>query len=171
MKITLDWLKKNRACIEGVEWFSNHVEKSAIKEPELEIVINALLEEDHSQWANWTLVRFLDRKQKIQYAVFAAEQVIDIFEKKYPNDKRPRKAIEAAKKCLGNDTKEDRASAYAAAYAAYAYAASAAAYAAYAAAYAAAAYAASSSAAASAKKKMREKILKYGLSLLKGEGL
>ena len=36
----------------------------------------------------------------------------------YPEDKRPREAIEAAKKCIENDTPENRAAARAAAWAA-----------------------------------------------------
>ncbi len=86
-------------------------------------------------------------KQYVSYAVFAAEQVLDIFENKYPDDKRPRKAIQAAKKCIKNPSKENKKAAdvYAAAYAdAYA-----------------------DAAAAAAKKKMQIKILEYGIKLLK----
>ena len=35
------------------------------------------------------------------------EQTISIYEKKYPNDNRPRKAIEAAKKCINNPSIEN----------------------------------------------------------------
>ena len=52
------------------------------------------------------------------YAIFAAEQVIGFFEKKYPEDKRPRKAIEAAKDYLKDPSDKNKAAAYAAAYAA-----------------------------------------------------
>ena len=56
----------------------------------------------------------------VQYAVFAAEQVIDLFEQKYPDDKRPREAIEAAKKCIDDPSEKNKvaAAAYTAAYAA-----------------------------------------------------
>ena len=37
------------------------------------------------------------KKDSVLLAIFAAELIIDIFEKKYPDDKRPRQAIEAAK--------------------------------------------------------------------------
>jgi len=37
------------------------------------------------------------KEDSVKLAIFAAEQVIEIYEKKYPNDKRPREAIEAAK--------------------------------------------------------------------------
>jgi hypothetical protein len=39
-------------------------------------------------------------------AVYAAELVLGYFEKEYPDDKRPRMAIEAAKRWLGNPTKD-----------------------------------------------------------------
>jgi hypothetical protein len=40
--------------------------------------------------------------------VFAAELVLPIFEEKHPEDTRPRKAIEAAKKALEKDTLKNR---------------------------------------------------------------
>jgi hypothetical protein len=49
-----------------------------------------------------------DPKERASLAIKCAEMVLYIFEKKYPNDKRPRKAIEAAKKCLANPTKENK---------------------------------------------------------------
>jgi hypothetical protein len=176
MKITLEWLEKERACSSGVEWFK------AQKKSEHDEVINSLVEENLFDWANWTIVRLMTHSQKIEYAIFAAEQVIDIFEKQYPDDKRPRNAITAAKKVCAHDTLEtwdaarDAAgaagaaanAAYAAADSAYAaanaaYAAANSANAAYAAANAAyAAYAAADS----AKKKLQEKIIKFGLKIL-----
>jgi hypothetical protein len=79
----------------------------------------------------------------IAFAVLCAESVLNIFETKYPNDKRPRKAIEAAKKYLKTKTPAAAHAAYAARAAAdAAAAAAAAAYAAHAAADAYAAHAA-----------------------------
>ena len=124
----------------------------------------------------------MKRKQCIQYAIYAAEQVIDIFEKEYPDDKRPRKAIDAAKLYLEKPTKENKAAASSASSASYASsAASASAYAASASSSSAAAsyasYAAVSSYAASASyaayaayaAAIKIKILKYGISLLEGK--
>jgi hypothetical protein len=96
------------------------------------------------------------RLVRVAFAILCAESVIAIYEKHYPNDDRPRQAIEAARKYLKKPTNAYAANADAAAAAAYAaYAAYAAAnaaanaaYAAYAAAYAAAnAYAAAAYAA------------------------
>jgi len=50
------------------------------------------------------------------YACYCAKYVIDIYEKKYPNEKRPRNAIETAEKFAhGNVTKDELAAARAAA--------------------------------------------------------
>jgi hypothetical protein len=110
-----------------------------------------------------------------KYAVFAARQVLDLFEKEYPGDNRPRAAIEAAEKYIAEPTEANKNAAYAAyaaATAAYAaYAAATAAYAAYAAAYdaraAAAAYAAYY--ASCANPACRSAIVAYGRKLFAEE--
>ena len=144
MKLTLDFLEEKKACKSGIDWFSKQSETDPIK-----LIKNWIDKKKHLDWANWLIVRVMEYRQYVEYAIFAAEQVIDIFDKKYPDDKRPRLAIDAAKKCLENPSAENKKAAaaadYAAAAASYAaasYAAYAAAYAAYAAVYAAASYAA-----------------------------
>lgn len=73
----------------------------------------------------WALTRrhFLDTKEKaVRFAIFCAEQSIDIFEARYPDDKRPRAAIEAAKAWLESPSDNaaraatDATTAYTAAY-------------------------------------------------------
>jgi len=178
MIITSEFLKEKGACSEGFKWVS---EQKLIG---LEAIpfIKKLISADKLRWANWLIVRVMDYKQYVSYAVFAAEQVIEIFEKKYPDDKRPRLAIEAAKKCIDGPSKKNKNAAANAANAAYAavnaaYAANAAtdtvadaaAYAAVNAAYAAnaAANAANSAYAAVNAATMGIKILDYGIGLLK----
>ena len=171
--ISVSYLNKISACKEAVEMFKNQNETNPVK------IIQGTMEINHFDWANWLIVRLMTRKQKLQYSIFAAESVINIYEKKHPNDKRPRRAIEAAKKVLKYDSKKNRAAAYAAATAATAYvAADAAAYAAYAAA-AAAAYAATAARtaaaaaydayAAYAHKQLQKKIINYGIKLLRSK--
>src|SRR3990167_9369740 len=48
------------------------------------------------------------RKDSLSLVIYAAEKVLSNFEKEFPNDKRPREAIEAAKKVLFKDTKKNR---------------------------------------------------------------
>ena len=100
----------------------------------------------------WVFVRSVSTDFKRRFAIEVTESVLHIFEQKYPNDKRPREAIVAAKLFLDGalSRKADAAAAadaaaYAAADAAHAAAADAAAYAADAA--AAAAHAAAADAA------------------------
>jgi hypothetical protein len=165
--ITDEWIKKYSPCPEAIEWWDK-------KERNSLIILNKLMEDKQYNFANWFIVRIMTYRDYVSYAVYAAEQVIDIYEKRYPDDKRPRNAIEAAKKCIENPSKENKTEATYAAYAA-AFAANAAAYAAAACAAAfaaadaanAAAYAANAAAdAAAARNKMKLKILKYGIKLL-----
>ena len=180
MKITKKWLEEKNACSSGTDWFLAQEETDGIK------VVKQLIQIKRLDWANWLIVRIMDYKQYVSYAVYAAELVLPIYEKKYPEDKRPRNAIEAAKKCIDNPSKENKKAAADAAYAAYAasYASYAASYASYAADAAYAAYAAdavaydaadaaaaydaadAADAAAAFYTAMRLKILKYGLKLL-----
>ena len=100
--ITIKWLKKEDACKEGIKWFKKQKEREVIK------VVKALMNDKHLDWANWLLPRTMTYKQYVSYAIFAAEQCLSRWEKKYPKDRRPRKAIEAAKKCLKNPSKKNK---------------------------------------------------------------
>jgi hypothetical protein len=147
LKLTLKWLNEQGACKDGVQWWKEHKTNDPIK------AIKGLMNGNRFDYANWLIVRLMTHEQQIKYAIFAAEQVIGIYEKQYSKDDRPRKAIEAAKEYLTHPDKKHKAAAYAAAYAATyaAYAAYAAADAAtYAAAAATYAYAAAAAAAAAA---------------------
>ena len=164
--ITVEWLQSKGACEESIKAWHGETDHDTFA------TLNRLVVKN-PEWGHWLICRIMNKNQSVQYAIFAAEQVIDIYEGKYPNDKRPRNAIEAAKAYVQNPSKKTKAYAAAdAAYAAYAaaYAADAAAYAAYAAAAAAyAAYAAAyadDAADAYKRRKMKAKILKYGIGLL-----
>ena len=110
MKITEEFLTSHNACKSAMKWVT---ENKLIGLHEIDF-IKKLMESEKYSWANWLIVRLMNKTQKVQYAIFAAEQVIDIYEKKYPDDLRPRKAIEAAKSYLDNPCKKTKA--YAAAY-------------------------------------------------------
>jgi hypothetical protein len=149
MQITLQMLENWDACEDGIDWFNEQYTDGTI---EFDILVKDLKDDTKYSYLNWLVTKLLTGDNCIRYAIYAAESVLYIFEDKYPDDLRPRKAIEAAKEYL--NTKTNAAAAKAAADAAYAaanaaYAAANAAYAAYAAAYAAnaAAYAAYAAAA------------------------
>ena len=132
IKITLRQLKTLQACEPGIIWFKKQKDKS------LKGIVKNLLDDNHFDYVKWLLKNLLTKEQNQLWAINSAESVLGLFETKYPNDLRPRQAIQAAKDFLaGKITAYD---AYAAAHAAAdaAYAAHAAAYAAaHAAAYAA----------------------------------
>jgi hypothetical protein len=180
MKVTKARLVKLGACDKAiVRYFSDR------KSCEAKDLLSAAIKNEDWLMAQWGLSRLMNHKQQITWAVYCAEQVIKIYEDKYSGDDRPRKAILAAKAYLKKPTPENKAAAYAAAYAANAayaaaYDANAAANAAYAAAYAAnaanAAYAAAYAANAAANaayadeyKKMQIKLLRKGLEILEAK--
>ena len=102
MKITKAWLKENDACSKGIAWFEVQKEIEVVK------VAKALIKENKLSWANWLLPRTMKYKQYVEYAIYSAELVLPIFEKKYPENKKPSIAIEAAKKCLENPSKKNK---------------------------------------------------------------
>jgi len=138
-KFTIEDLKKLDPCEEGLYWYLQNIKSENLHK----ILIQ--LNNHEPQWARWLFTNIMNKKQCVEIAVYSAELALHIFEERYPNDDRPRKAIEAAKKYLAsnNNADADYATAYDAANAAAADASYAAAYAtvyaAYAAAYAAAA--------------------------------
>lgn len=144
MKITLNWLKEKGACKKGFAWFKAQKETDIIK------VLKKLGKQKHYQWANWLIVQVMTRPQYLSYAIFSAEQVIENYEKEYPDDKRPRNAVEAARKVLTGDTEENRSAACGAAESA-------------------ACGAAYSAACGAAREAMQQKILDYGIKLLSGQ--
>ena len=179
MKITLEFLNKIYACPEDITF----VKENKLIGLEVVDFIEKLIELDKLQLASWLTARALSKVDRVRYAVFAAEQVLHIFEEKYLGDDRPRKAIEAARFYINNPSvTASRAVAAAArdAYDAYAYAAAsvayapsrvaAAAHAAYDAAHVADAAHAAYDAYATydvADDKMFKKIIKNGIKLLK----
>ena len=139
MKITTRFLNDRNACQEGMQWVSDNKLIGMEALP----FIDSLIKGDKLDWANWLIVRVMNYKQYVNYAVFAAEQVIDIYEKQHPDDKCPRNAIEAAKKCIDNPNAENKKAAADDAAAD-----------------------ADDDAAYAVKKEMKIKILKYGIKLL-----
>ena len=76
--------------------------------------------DDKQVWSEMRLVKTYKwtKKDSVSLAIYAAEMVLENFEKKYPDDLRPRQAIEAAKKILKHDTEENRSAAMSAAWSA-----------------------------------------------------
>lgn len=147
MKITIEKLEELAACPEGKDAFKEAYPKGVT----LKILCKRCLKEDKFAWANWLIAHLLSPNNKARYAIYSAELVLHIFEKEYPEDNRPRKAIEATKTWLKNPTEKNKMAAHHAADAATdaAYAADAAYY------------------ATRADSGIKGKIINYGLTLIK----
>ena len=93
MKITQKWIDKHHPCgwqddSDSVGWW---IDKGNPANPFK--ILNLLISENKLDWANWFVVQLMNHKQQVLSAVYAAKQVIGIFEAKYPDDDRPRLAI------------------------------------------------------------------------------
>ena len=115
MKITKEWLNKNNACLEGIEYCE---EKGFIGLPAEEFA-EKLIDVKKLNWANWLVVRALNKIDRVRYAVYAAKLVLPVYEEKYQGDDRPRKAIDAAESYIDNPCAAARDAVYAS-HAAYA---------------------------------------------------
>jgi len=167
MLINKEYLKSLSPCEDRYKHYLTHYK-------DFEGMLEAFLDLPELIYTDkvWVFVRSIDKDKLRLVAADFAERVLHIYESKYPNDDRPRKAIEAARRgdkdadSAVSDAADDAYAvayavavsdaAYAAAYAAAAAAAHAAYAAVYAAAYAAAAAAAAAYAAVYAARKEEE---------------
>lgn len=147
MKITKKWLDEKGACVLDEEKLRAETEFDG----DILKIVKHLMSKNRFQDANWLITHCNTEFQNVQYAIFAAEQVLYIFEDRFPEDNRPRLAITAAKEYLENQSEETYAAdtAYTAAYAA--------------------ANTAACAADTAAKKELQEKIIENGLKNIKND--
>ena len=81
--------------------------------------IKSLIKKKEYDKANDLIVNQLSPAQRVEYAIFAAELALPIFEKEYPKDKRLRQTVDAAKAWLKNPCQATVGAAYKASEAAY----------------------------------------------------
>ena len=107
--IIIEIAQKNYACSDAMKWLNNnktHSDKWLY---------------DHCNrpdWIAWWLYKSgvnLDKKTWVQLALICAEAVLQNYERQYSDDKRPRKAIEAARAWLNNPSSEAESAAWSAA--------------------------------------------------------
>lgn len=131
MKTTYAKIKSFDPCTKGWEILLKNTNPKMDMEKEINLM--DILRSNGIRDAVWAL-RCFDYMDWCLFACEVAESVLPIFEKKYPKDDRPRKALQAIRDYkAGKITKQDLSAAYDAAYAASAAAYDAAASAAYAA--------------------------------------
>jgi hypothetical protein len=149
-RVTKKWLISQSACAEGMRF----VTKEGLVGLGVTNFVKRLMEKKKYNWANWLIARCMTHTQYTNYAIYAAEQVVHIYNMAYPEDKRVQQAVDAAKRYINDGASWAAAGAAAGTAAEAAWAAAGAAEAAWAAAGAAGA-------------EMQIKILTYGINLLK----
>jgi hypothetical protein len=163
--ITLETIKALKPCKDRLDNYVKHYSEKSFTHGQF-MGLKNITPEDKI----WVALRLIPQAKLRFAAADIAESVLDIYEAKYPNDNRPRLAIEAARNGSADDAHAAAAHAAAAHAAADAYAAraAAAAHAAASAAYAADAARAAAAAAARAcgakpnhEKVIRKIILRY----------
>ena len=99
----------NDACAEAVRWAKQYGS-----------MYEAWEKCERADWMLWAAKRLnlFTKKQSVKLAVIFAERVLPKFEVKHPEDKRPHRAIQAAKRWLKSSTKKNQSAADAAASAA-----------------------------------------------------
>ncbi len=106
MKITKAWIERWRPCGEAIKWIEKQDTEDVFE------LIDRLRKsevEDKYDWLYWAIPRLFKVKRNIvKFAVYCAELTLPIFEKEYPNDKRLRQAMQAAKNWIKNPTKKNR---------------------------------------------------------------
>ena len=116
-EITNRYLQDIGACQDAREQFRKELNGGSSLS--VSRVFTRLKQINRLDWANWLIVRLMTHEQQIRYAIYAAEQVIELYEEKYPDDKRPRQAIEAARLCLDNPSEENKTAAWSATWSAW----------------------------------------------------
>ena len=76
---------------------------------EVEVRGKSIIQNDKECWSEMRVVKVWkwQKKDSVALSIYSAELCIGEFEKIYPNDKRPREAIESAKKWLLEPTEEN----------------------------------------------------------------
>jgi hypothetical protein len=95
MRITVRELETLGACKEAINWM-----RKQKKRDHTTLFKKAL--KVSPGWLNWYLTQLFTKPQAVMYSIHAAKQVLNNYEKVYPNDKRPREAIEAAENWVKN---------------------------------------------------------------------
>jgi hypothetical protein len=96
MTTTLNKIKAHSPCKNGWNKLLNHLGKKQVDDEPLSIA--TIIKSNGISDAVWALRAVEGKDKEIRlFAADCAESVLHIYEKKYPNDDRPRKAIQAAR--------------------------------------------------------------------------
>ena len=107
----MEFCHTHGACSEAVQWLGKN---------KIDSLSGAYEQCQRGDWLLWMLGKAdkINKKQAITLACQFARRVLPIFQRKYPKDDRPLKAIEAAEAWVENPTEANLAAAARAAWAA-----------------------------------------------------
>ena len=102
MKVTKQQLLDAGACSSVVLYFDD------IKRKQWDVkkLLKHVIKQGNYSDAVYGLSYLMTHEQRIEWSIYCAYECLHEFEKEYPDDSRPRKAIEAAQKYLDNPCSE-----------------------------------------------------------------
>ena len=129
-----EWKKEDKAdlcnrgfhCSKEIYQAFSYVQGEVLAE--VEVKGKSDIQDDKEAYTEMKIVKAWkwQKKDSVALSIFAAELCLENFEKAFPNDKRPREAIEAAKKWIAEPIEANRSAAWSAAESAWSAAGSAA---------------------------------------------
>jgi hypothetical protein len=104
LNTTFAKLKEARACIEGYKKLAESLSGVRKYGKDTPIPLDKIIESNGLADTIWTLRCTIEPSENLltEFACRCAEHVLHYFEDKYPDDKRPRLAIEVARNCSTN---------------------------------------------------------------------
>lgn len=112
MQLTDQMLIDLRACSDGMAWYRRRGADT------VEETVERLLDDEEYTYAIWLLPRMATRRGRRLMACAAARLALPVWEEAYPQDSRPRLAIDAAEAVAANDTEDNWSAATEASWAA-----------------------------------------------------
>ena len=63
-RININFLNKNLACVEAIEWFKSLKNDSY----DIEYLVKLLFKKNKFDWIDWGILRIMNKKQNLSYA-------------------------------------------------------------------------------------------------------
>lgn len=101
--ITYNHLQELNACQAGLDWFKNSKKRT------LKTIVFSLLADNHFGYACWLVSHLLTRSQCIAWLIGSAKLSLRDVEDVFPDDKRPRLAIQVAEDFLAGKINDSAA--------------------------------------------------------------
>jgi hypothetical protein len=94
-KITNKWIKKEKPCQSALNWWDG-------KERDPITILKNLIFEKHYDWAIWFIASIMNYNDHLSLFMYVCKQLINVYEKQHPNNKKLRKNIELLTEYIKN---------------------------------------------------------------------